>query len=106
MQEQLLMQTGALEAANCYYATQIFLPPLIVYIAIVTTKDPKHYLLWQLDILNRYAALCYSYYNELRVSYRCFGHLYVAVPCRNRKLFFQVFRSHHCLRSAVSLNFR
>ena len=55
MQEQLLMQNGALEAANCYYATQIFLPP--VHIAIVTAKDPKHYLLWQLDILNGYTAL-------------------------------------------------
>ena len=31
---------------------------------------------------------------------------YVAVPCRNRRLFHRVFRSHCCLRSAVSLNFR
>ena len=31
--------------------------------------------------------------------------LYVAVPCRNRRLFHRVFRLHCCVRSAVSLNF-
>ena len=31
---------------------------------------------------------------------------YVAVPCRNRRLFRRVFRSHRCVQSAVSLNFR
>ena len=31
---------------------------------------------------------------------------YVAVPCRNRRLFRCVFRSHRCVQSAVSLNFR
>ena len=30
----------------------------------------------------------------------------VTVPCRNRRLFCRIFRSHHCLRSAVSLSFR
>ena len=30
---------------------------------------------------------------------------YVAVPCRNRRLFRCVFRSHCCVRSTVSLNF-
>ena len=32
--------------------------------------------------------------------------VYVAVPCRNRRLFRRVFRSHCCVQSAVSLNFR
>ena len=32
--------------------------------------------------------------------------IYVAVPCRNRRLFCRVFRSHRYLQSAVSLNFR
>ena len=32
--------------------------------------------------------------------------VYVAVPCRNRRLFGWIFWSHCCLRSAVSLNFR
>ena len=32
--------------------------------------------------------------------------VYVAVPFRNRRLFHYVFRSYHCLRSAISLNFR
>ena len=30
---------------------------------------------------------------------------YVAVPCRNQRLFYRAFRLHHCLRSAVSPNF-
>ena len=30
----------------------------------------------------------------------------MTVPCRNRRLFRRVFRSYHCLRSAVSLSFR
>ena len=30
----------------------------------------------------------------------------VAVLCRNRRLFRRIFRSHCCVRSAVSLNFR
>ena len=28
---------------------------------------------------------------------------YVAVPCRNRRLFCRVFRSHRCVQSTVSL---
>ena len=31
---------------------------------------------------------------------------YVAVPCRNRILLRRVFRSRHCVQSAVSPNFR
>ena len=30
----------------------------------------------------------------------------MAVPCRNRRLFRRVFRSHRCVQSVVSLNFR
>ena len=33
-------------------------------------------------------------------------HIYVAVPRRKRRLFCRVFRLHHCVRSAISLNFR
>ena len=31
---------------------------------------------------------------------------YVAVPCRNRKLFRRIFWSHRCVRFTISLNFR
>ena len=31
--------------------------------------------------------------------------VYVAVPCRNQRLFCRLFQSHLCLRSAVLLNF-
>ena len=33
------------------------------------------------------------------------GITYVAVPCRNQRLFHRAFWLHHCLRNAVSLNF-
>ena len=33
------------------------------------------------------------------------SYMYVSVPCRNRILFRCVFRSHHCIQSAVSLSF-
>ena len=32
------------------------------------------------------------------------NNIYVAVPCRNRKLFRRAFRSHCCIRSTISLN--
>ena len=32
--------------------------------------------------------------------------VHVAVPCRNQRLFRRAFRSHCCVQSAISLNFR
>ena len=34
-----------------------------------------------------------------------FPYAYVAVPCRNLRLFRRIFQSHRCLRSAISLSF-
>ena len=45
-------------------------------------------------------------FNEARVSCMCLIlHTYVAVLCRNQRLFRCVFRLHRCIQSAISLNF-
>ena len=47
------------------------------------------------------------YYSPIRCSMNDLsGDTYVAVPCRNRRILRHVFRSHHCVQSAVLLNFR
>ena len=38
------------------------------------------------------------------LSFPVYIYIYVAVPCRNWRLFRRIFRSHRCVRSAVSLN--
>ena len=62
-------------------------------------KSEKIKLTWN------YAKVCQMTTYIMRLWTTMFIYRLIAIPCRNRRLFRRVFRSHRCVQSAVSLNF-
>ena len=66
-------------------------------ISVILCQD--YFVSWHNDIQDIYLSW-QPYWQDVT-----FIQTYVAVPCRNQKLFRRVFRLLRCLRSAISLNF-